>query len=287
MYSLPLYKTQPNPQYYDRSSLLSNYRPSNSYNDIPMTKEHSRGDSLSSLRFNNQANSDQGSRWDNFKGRNTYIEKVSALPYRLDRPDFLSYSTDSFIENEINSTKSLPLPEPSLFTRTLWNLRNNSRKSNSNRSNELSSGSLKGSNRDSSLSRKKKSNILGLNEVAATKSEQELLNALERSRDTGSLIGQSIKRRSSNKAAPFLSTPKMPWKDSGDFDFQMSGSRTTKTTGNISSTISKTPRGGVVHQEHIVTVTENRAKEIGIATFNVVNGEIVISQVKVLYEDKK
>lgn len=286
MYSFPFYKTQPNPQYNNRSSFISSYHPLNTSYDISMTREQTHGDSFPSLRLNNKANSDQGLNWDNFGDRNNYGENINTLPYQLDRPNFLSYNTESFIENQINYTKK-SLQEPSLFTKTLWNLRNNNRKSNSNGDKDLSSGSKKGSNRDSSLSRKKKSsNILGLNEIASTKSERELLNALERSRDSGPFAaGQSIKRKSSAKTAPFLSTPKMPWKESGDFDAQASGTRTTKTTGNISSTISKTPRAAI-HQEHIVTVTENRAKEIGIATFNVTNGEIVISQVRIVMKRK-
>jgi len=46
----------------------------------------------------------------------------------------------------------------------------------------------------------------------------------------------------------------------------------------LCSTVVRTPRG-ILPPEHIVSITENRAKEVGIACFNTATSEIIVTQV--------
>ena len=78
---------------------------------------------------------------------------------------------------------------------------------------------------------------------------------------------------------------KFDWKtpfredDSNNSDIYRSRTKTAKTPRNLLSSTSRTPKSGIT-QEYIITITENRANEVGIAAFNVTTSEITISQVR-------
>lgn len=78
----------------------------------------------------------------------------------------------------------------------------------------------------------------------------------------------------------FFSTPRMPFADlthsNSGLGRQKQG---TKSTPKLLSTQRRTPRKNV-SQEHMLAITENRANEVGIAAFNLVTGEITLSQVR-------
>jgi len=87
----------------------------------------------------------------------------------------------------------------------------------------------------------------------------------------------------SNSNQPnFFSTPRMPFADlthsNSGLGLQKQGSKSNRSAARLLSTQNRTPRKNI-SQEHILAITENRANEIGIAAFNLVTGEITISQV--------
>ena len=92
---------------------------------------------------------------------------------------------------------------------------------------------------------------------------------------------KSFNSYSSSNKQNYLSTPSLPFVELSRSNTLHTGTRSTKSASNQFSTHSRTPKGNT-SQEYIVTITENRANEIGFAFFNVFTGEVTISQVNEL-----
>lgn len=191
---------------------------------------------------------------------------------------FYQEKVDYAKENSVEEVK-----ETSLFQRTLMNLKK--AKSYSNQEKKVQSSGLNSSSRgfdkSNSFTYRRKSSFSSTGDKFKSDSLKEILDNIENSKEA--VLKQGNPQNYKTKISNLFSTPKIPF---GEINYskndQTAAKKTlsrSRSTSNMLSGRTKTPRNSV-SLEHIITVTENRANEVGLAIFNIVTGEIFISQVK-------